>query len=184
MLFAGDYFLLLVQNVVFREVFGFPDMLRSVRQNGGILLHGLFTVGFCTLCGGMLAIYRLWIPEPYFRYGMPLLSVLTCGLADILLLLAFTPLLPKIAKRIAPVLHNAAFSGTVLGIALQAAYGYDIRAAFRTAFHSGLGFFAASLMLALAVPVLCSKKMPQSVRGERGIFLYAGLLAMASACMK
>lgn len=183
MQFVIDFLLIFIQNLIFRHLLGLPAVTFSNRKQGGLLRLGVLTVLFCTVCSGVTAWVRPLIPPLYQKLLFPLLTAVIAGALDLLLVL--TARCSALLNRLLlPELHNAAFSGTVLGaVLISTEYTHEAAVAFRFGFQTGLGFCAACLLLAMAAPVCYSKKMPQSIRGTRGLLLYTGMLCMAAAGM-
>lgn len=180
---AIDFLLIFVQNLVFTHLLGLPGIAYSPDKNKSLLRLGILTMLFCTVGSGVTAWVRPWIPVLYQKLLFPLIIAVISGLLDLLLVL-ISCRSARLNKLLLPQLHNAAFSGTVLGaVLLSTDYTHDAAVAFRFGFQSGFGFFVACLMLKLAAPVFYSRRMPQCMRGTRGLLLYTGLLCMAAAGM-
>lgn len=183
MSFSADFFLIFVQNLIFQHMIGLPGTFQARKHGGKLWQHGLMTVLFCTVCAGTTAMIRPYLPANYAKLLFPLCCVCIAGAMDLLLVLIarHSTLLNKI---LLPHLHNSAFSGAVLGaVLLSTEYTHEAAVAFRYSFRTGCGYLAACCMLQLAMPAFSSKKCPKLFRGWRGMYLYAGLLAMASACL-
>lgn len=180
---AADLILILFQNIVFQNALGLSSAARTVRHGRGLFRLGLLTMLVCTVSSGLTACSRLIIPTQYQKLFYPLVNALICG--GICLLAAFAvKKFPRIKRYVIPWIYNAAFSSAVLGTVLfSTEYTHDIWIAFRYGFRTGLGYLAACLMLKLAVPMLFSNHMPQSVRGWKGMLLYGAMLSMAAACL-
>lgn len=180
---ASDFLLLFVQNLVFQNLLGLPSAAVSVKNGRGLVRLGGLTMLFCTVTSGVLAFVRPLIPTAYEKLFFPLINAIICGVLDLLLVLA-AHFSKRFNSLIMPVLHAAAFSSAVLGTALLSTdYTHDAAVAFRFGFRSGFGYLAACLMLKAALPLINSEAVPKTVRGWRGILLYAGLLSMAAACL-
>lgn len=183
MQFVVDFVLIFMQNLIFRHLLGLPAITFSDRKQGGLLRLGILTTLFCTICAGLTAWARPFIPPLYQKLLFPLLTAVIAGTLDLLLVL-LARCCVRLDRLLLPQLHNAAFSGTVLGaVLLSTEYTHEIAVALRFGLQTGLGFFAACLLLAMAAPACYSNKMPQSIRGTRGLLLYTGLLCMAAAGM-
>lgn len=180
---ASDFILLFVQNIIFQNLLGLPSAANTIQKGKGLLRLGVLTVLFCTIGSGTLAVIRPLIPNRYEKLLFPLGIALICGILDLLLVL-ICRFSKRLNRIIMPVLHSAAFSSAVLGaVLLSTDYTHDIAVAFRFGFRTGLGYFIACLMLKAAVPLLNSEAMPKSIRGWKGMLLYAALLSMAAACL-
>lgn len=176
-----DFLLIFVQNLVFTHLLGLNAAAFSDKKDSGLLRLGLLSMLFCTVDSGVTAWVRPWIPVMYQKLLYPLIVAVISGLLDLLLVLICSRS-AKLNRLLMPQLHNAAFSGTVLGtVLLSTDYTHAIPVAIRFGLQNGLGFFAACLMLHMAAPVCYSRKMPRCIRGTRGLLLYAGLLCMAAA---
>ena len=183
MTLSFDFLVICVQNLVFQHMIGLPGIGFAGTNGKGLFRLGLLTLLFCTVCSGAAAVVRPFLPEPYQKYLFPLCIAVTAGVLDLLLLL-ITGIIPKLRKAAEPLLHNAAFSGTLLGaVLLSTEYTHDPAVAWRFGLRTGIGFLAACIMLKPAARFCYSKKMPDSMRGRRGLFLYAAILSMAAACM-
>ncbi|MBR4199737.1 MAG: hypothetical protein IKQ91_00490 [Oscillospiraceae bacterium] len=183
MMLPVDFLVIFVQNLIFQHMIGLPGLGFTGKNGKGLLRLGLLTLLFSTVCCGMIAYIRPLLPETAGKFMIPLCTAVLAGCLDLLLLLVSKPL-PKLHKRILPVLHNAAFSGTLLGaVMLSTEYTHDPAVAWRFGFQTGTGFLAACIMLKAAAPFFNSKQMPDSLRGRRGLFLYAAIISMAPACM-
>ena len=184
MLFITDLFLVLTQNVLFTYVLGVPSIIKSSQKRGWLLFTGLLVTFFTTVNSVLLAWIRPIIPADYASLLLPFFCALLCGLLDMLILLVLAGSCGTRAHKLIPHLHAAAFSSAVLGALLLS---YDaansVHTAMRYGFRCGLGYLLACGMLAVVVPVVNSEKMPAAVRGWRGLFLYAGVIAMATACI-
>lgn len=175
--------LLLVQNMLFSRFLGLRDLTVSIRNRRNLIPPAIITVLFSTVCCGMLGVCRLFLPQNMEMLFEPVISVLICGVFDIICILICILISSRFAKRAVPVIHTAAFSGAVLGITLLSTDSvYDVSGAFRYGFRNGIGFLIAGILIQLAQPALNSENMPKSVRGWRGTVLYAGILSMAIAC--
>lgn len=181
---AADLFLILTQNLLFHHMLGLPALASAEQRGKGLVRTGLLTFLFCLICPVLMALLRPFLPERWERLLFPLCSVLICGILDILILLLCGLITKKLSRSIAPQLHASAFSCAVIGTILMSTdYTHETAIAFRCGFRAGIGYLAACLMLRLAAPVLCGDQVPASVRGWRAMYLYAGLLAMACACI-
>lgn len=181
---TADLFLILAQNVVFSELLGLPSLAETGRRGKGLIRSGVLVLLFCTAGAGALCGLRMLMPSQYERLLFPLCTAVVCGVLDLLAMLLCRILSSRIAAAAAPWIHAAAFSSAVLGTLLHSPdYTHAVSVAFRYGFRLGGGYFLVCVLLRLAAPVLFSEKMPAAVRGWRGIFLYAALLAMAGACM-
>lgn len=181
---AADLFLILTQNLLFHHMLGLPALASAEQRGKGLVRTGILTFLFCLICPVLLALIRPYLPERWERLFFPLCTVLICGLLDILILLLCGLLTRRLSSAVAPQLHASAFSCAVIGTVLMSTdFTHEVSVAFRCGFRSGIGYLAACIMLRLAAPALCGKKVPASVRGWRAMYLYAGLLAMACACM-
>ena len=180
---ASDFALIFVQNLIFTNLLGLSSASVSLKKGRGFFRLGVLTLIICTAASGILALIRPLIPNEYQKLVFPLCNALICGVLDLLLVLAAG--ISKVLNRIImPQLHYAVFSSAVLGtVLLSTEYTHDAGVAFRYGFRSGIGYLAACLMLKAAAPLLYSKKMPEAVRGWKGLLLYAGLISMAAACL-
>ena len=181
---AADLFLILTQNLIFHYILGLPSIASAEQHGKGLLRTGVFTLLFCMVNPVLLALVRPYLPEHFEKLLFPLCSVIFSGVLDMLLLLLIAALSKKLSKTIAPQIHASAFSCAVLGTVLMSTdYTHEAAIAFRCGLRSGVGYLAACILLRLAAPALCGKHVPDAVRGWRAMYLYAGLLAMAAACM-
>ena len=182
-MFPVDFVVILAQNLVFQKMIGLPGITAAGSRGKGLLRLGILTLFFCTVCAGLTAYLRPLIPAPAQKYVLPLSTAVMAAILDLLLVLV-TKLTPGIREKLLPLLHNAAFSGTLLGaVLLSAEYTHDPAVAWRCGLQTGIGFLAACIMLKAAAPFCYSRKMPEAIRGRRGMFLYAALLSMAAACL-
>lgn len=182
---AVNCFLILTQNLLFHNLLGLPSVADAEKRGKGLVRTGLLVMLFCTVNAGLLALTRPLLPVQYEKLLFPLCCAVLNGLLDIVILLLCALITKHLSKEIAPPLHAAACSSAVLGALLMSTeYTHEASVAFRYGFRMGLGFLAACIMLKLAAPVLCSSKMPACVRGWRAMYLYAGIIAMAAACMQ
>ena len=182
---AVNLFLILTQNLLFHNLLGLPSIADAEKRGKGLLRTGLLVLLFCTVNAGLLALIRPLLPVRYEKLLFPLCCAVLNGLLDIILLLLCSLITKHLSKELAPQLHAATCSGAVLGALLMSTeYTHEVSVAFRYGFRMGIGFLAACIMLRLAAPVLCGKKMPACVRGWRAMYLYAGMIALAVACMQ
>ncbi|MBR6719235.1 MAG: hypothetical protein IKI77_12970 [Oscillospiraceae bacterium] len=180
----ADFLVILIQNLLFSELLGLPSVADAGRNGKGLLRTGFFTLLFCTVGAGAVAALRPVLPVRWEKLLFPLCSAAVCGILDILLMLLLPLISKHMTKKIAPQIHAAACSSAVLGAVLMSTdYSHEIGIAMRYGLHCGFGFLIACILLRFALPTLCSSKMPASVRGWRGLFLYCALLSMASACI-
>lgn len=184
MTLSVSFLLAVIQNALLTKFFGLSELCAFSKKPSGMLLHGVLSAVFCT--AGSWLLYRL---RMLFQFSggalwIPLCVVfVTALLAGVML--AAANLLPDPIKQPArELIVRSAYSGAVLGILYLCtdAYSGDL-AALSGGFRSGIGYFTACLMLWAAAPALCSGKMPERFRGERGLCIYAVLLSMAAACM-
>lgn len=172
-----NLFLILTQNAVFAQILGLPGLMQSAKSRRHLLLTGFLTLCFCAVNTGLLAVFRYALPEIDSAW-MTVLGILLNGLTDlaVIALLALTK--SEQVQRLVPQIHLSAFSSAVLGTMLKSG-SVSFAAGFRFGMQTGAGYLLASLMLAAVLPVLSSEKMPASVRGWRGLLLYAGVLSLA-----
>ena len=180
---AADFILIIVQSLALQNLFGLSSAAVSVKNGKGLFRLGILTMLFSVIVCGLTAAVRPLIPTFWQKLLFPLVIILLCGILDLLLVLA-ARLSAFLNRFLMPQLHYAAFSSAVLGAVLMSTeYTHDIGVAFRYGFRAGFGYLAACLMLKAAAPLLYSDKMPQAVRGRKGLLLYAALLSMAAACL-
>lgn len=180
---AADFVLIFLQNVVFQNVLGMSSVAVSVKNGRGLFRLGLLTMLLCTVSSGLTACCRLLIPNQYQKLLFPLCNALICGIFCLIALLA-VHFFGLLKKMLFPWICYAAFSSAVLGtVLLSTEYTHDTAVAFRYGFRSGVGYFAVCIMLKMAAPLLFSERMPQAVRGWKGMLLYSALLSMAAACL-
>ena len=181
---AADLFLILTQNLLFHHMLGLPSLASAQQRGKGLVRTGILTFLFCLVCPVLLALIRPYLPERWEKLLFPLCCAVICGVLDIFVLLICGLLTKQLSKSLAPQLHASAFSCAVIGTVLMSTdFTHEASVAFRCGFRSGIGYLAACIMLRLAAPFLCGDKMPDAVRGWRAMYLYAGLLSMACACM-
>ncbi|MBR5722190.1 MAG: hypothetical protein IKX57_01065 [Oscillospiraceae bacterium] len=180
----ADFLVILVQNLLFSELLGLPSVAAAGSRGRGLLRTGIFTLLFCVLCAGAVAAVRSFLPVRLEKLLFPLFIAISSGILDLILIHLFRLISKKLTKKIAPQIHAAACSSAVLGAVLMSTdYTHEAGIAMRYGFRMGVGFLIACILLRLALPTLCSSKMPAAVRGWRGLFLYCALLSMAGACM-
>lgn len=180
----ADFLVILAQNLLFSELLGLPSVAAAGSKGKGLLRTGFFTLLFCVFCAGTVAAMRSFLPVQLEKLLFPLCIAVSAGVFDLILIRLFRLISKKMTKAIAPQIHASACSSAVLGAVLMSTdYTHEVGIALRCGFQSGIGFLIACIMLRLAIPVICSSKMPASVRGWRGLFLYCALLSMAGACM-
>ena len=178
---ASDFALLFVQNLIFQNLLGLPSAAVSLQKGKGLIRLGVLTTIFITAASGAIALLRPLIPNQYEKLLFPVCIALICGILDLLLIFV-SKLSKHLNSIIMPSLHAAAFSSAVLGaVLLSTDYTHDVLVAFRFGFRSGIGFFAACLMLKAVAPLVSSEAMPKAVRGWKGMLLYAAVISMAAA---
>ena len=179
-----DFLLVIGQNLLLHDLLGLPAAVYGTKKENGFVRLGFLTLLFSTAISGMMALVRGLFPPAYEKLLFPLCTAVFCGLFD-LLLLGILRLVPeKFSKYLRRQIHAAAFSGAVLGIVLMSTeYTHEFHVALRYGIRTGLGYLIACVLLKLASPAVCSEKMPQAVRGWKGLYLYAALLSAAVYCM-
>ena len=181
---AAELFLVLTENLVLTYLFGLPGLLKSDCQPRRLLRIGVLTACFIFAGCMLLAWIRPILPAESAHLWIPLCAALINGLLDVLLLLLFAALLGRKSHALIPEIHTAACSSAVLGALLLSFEKNDtVQTACSFGLRSAFGYVLAAMMLCGAAPVLRSEKMPSAVRGWRGMMIYAGLLAMAAACI-
>ncbi|MBP0968408.1 MAG: hypothetical protein J5722_12295 [Oscillospiraceae bacterium] len=180
----ADFLVILAQNLLFSELLGLPSVAAAGSRGKGLLRTGIFTLLFCVLCAGAVAAMRSFLPVQLEKLLFPLCIAVASGILDLLLIRLFRLISKKMTRAIAPQIHAAACSSAVIGAVLMSTdYTHEVSIAMRYGLRLGTGFLIACVMLRLALPTICSSKMPAAVRGWRGLFLYCALLSMAGACM-
>lgn len=184
MILTTELFLILTQNLLFTHLIGLPPLVRAAESRRRMLLSAGFSAIFILAACTALSAVRGLLPAGLTLFLLPLCSAVFCGLLDLLLVLAAGAMLGERAKPLILEIHAAAFSGAVLGAVLLCfANAGAVGTAFAFGLRCGVGYLAAYAMLAAAAPILTSDKMPASVRGWRGMYLYAGLISLAAACI-
>lgn len=179
-----DFLLVIGQNLLLHDLLGLPAAVYGTKKENGFLRLGILTLLFSTVISGIVALLRGLFPPAYEKLLFPVCIAVLSVLLDLLLLgiLRFLP--ERISKYFRRQIHAAAFSGAVLGIALMSTeYTHEFRVALRYGVRTGLGYLIACILLKLAAPAVYSGKMPQAVRGWKGLYLYAALLSAAVYCM-
>ena len=172
-------FLILTQNLVCSACFGIPSLTKSAKSAKHLALNGALTMLFCTVCTALLAALRGMLPTVHLVW-MTVFGVMIVCAADLAAVLPMTR--QERLRAYIPQVHLAAFSSAVLGMMLKSG-AVSFGAGFRTGMQMGAGYLLCCLMLAAVLPEINSKKMPASVRGWRGLLLYAGVIALAVSCM-
>lgn len=182
---AADLFLVLTQNLVFHHLLGFPSIAETNREDNSLIINGIFTMIFCIInavCITFLRSYFTFLPENLL---FPITSILISSLAAVILWLIIQFIFKKHKKQINQYIINAAFSSAVLGAALITTdYTHEVAIALKHGFRLGVGYCVACLLLQMAAPALSSEKLPKAVQGWRSLYLYAGILSLAVACLK
>ena len=174
----------LVQNLMFSCLLGLPAVGFLVRRRQNLLLHGLLTAIFCTLCAAGLFLIR-----PLFRFSggkfwLPAVSVLLIAAVCGLLYLPVHFRGGKHRRALTVQIFTAGLSSAVLGMLIQSVDAVpNVLSALRRGALQGAGYLTACMMLQAVLPLLNSVKMPRSLRGVRGVYLCAGVLAMAAALL-
>lgn len=174
------FFVILTQNLVLSACLGMPSLAQSAKSRKQLLFNGALTALLCAFGTGLLAAIRGMFPLLHPVWMTVFGVAVTCltDAAAVLLISRRDALKPFI-----PQMHRAAFSSAVLGMMLKSA-AVSFPAGFRTGLEAGAGYLLCCLMLAAVLPELYSEKMPESVRGWRGVLLYAGVISLAVTCMK
>ena len=180
----NELYSLLTQNLLLTGMLGLPAIGYLVRKRQSLSLHGLLVTLFCTVNAGLLYLIR---PLLRFSEGELFLPAVCILLNAALLGILYLPVhffAGKARKPLTVQLCAAAFSGAVLGMLLQSVDAVpNGTAAMERGLRQGGGYLLVCCLLGAACPMLCSSDMPKAIRGQRGVYLFAAVLAMAIACM-
>lgn len=184
MTLVTELFLILTQNLVFSHLLGITPVVRAEGRRRMLLLSSGLSAVFILVSCTVLTALRPLLPAGELRLILPLCCAVLNGALDLICVLAAGLIAGEKARPAIVQIHAAACSGAVLGAVLLCfANAGTVSAAFFFGLRCAAGYLLAFLMLAAAAPVLNSNKMPASVRGWRGMYLYAGLIGLAVACI-
>ncbi|MCR5306109.1 MAG: hypothetical protein K6E36_06385 [Oscillospiraceae bacterium] len=175
------FFTILTQNLVFTRLLGLSGFSFLTQRGKSLLPSSLLVLCICPLNTVLLFLLQSLIADPVWTAVIAVcLTLLLTAAVDLLLRV----LLKESASAVEPHLLTAACSGAILGILwLSDGSVSGVSSAFSYGIKEGTGFFIAAAMLEALKPAVCSEQTPAVFRGWRGIYLSAGLLSMAAACI-
>lgn len=178
----SEIFIALTQSVLLTRMIGLSDAVCFMRRGKGIALTACLTALFSLADILLFAGFGGFLPEGARRVFLPLFCAVVNALLDLLLAFALRRLFQGRAWQVC--LHSAAFSGVALGMTLGAEnLAGNLKGAFVYALRADAGYLLALILLWAALPALSGEKTPRLTRGWLAGLFFAGLLAMACACI-
>ena len=173
----------LLNNIVLSTGFGFSVMMRNVRNRHNILpfsiLLCLFSVLTVSLCYPIDYLVGRDISTRWLR---PLVIIAITAVLYFAVRFALEKLLPRISERTSRLLPSAAFNNLVIGVSVII-FMRDSTTFFEAvarSLGSSIGFLVLSWVTAEGMERLDNPDIPKAFRGLPSIFIYLGLLALAS----
>ena len=178
-------FIMLTENVMMTHLLGLPPFYEErEKRRFPLIAPACFVMFFCA-AGNILLFYLsrvLRFPEGKLFYPILLVGVIALLCTGVCFAAHWLPARVKTGVRKAAA-EGAVSSGLLGFLYLSMDSAPDVMTALINGLNQGAAFLLAAILLQIAVPYICSKKMPQHFRGWRGLYLYAAILAMAAYCL-
>ena len=172
-----------LNNIVLSTGFGFSVMMRNVRNRSNILPFSILLCLFSVLTAS------LYYPIDYLvgrdistRWLRPLAIIAIAAILYFAVRFAIEKLLPNISERTSRLLPSAAFNNIVIGVSVMIFMRDSVTffEAIARSLGSSIGFLVLSWVTAEGMERLDNPDIPKAFRGLPSIFIYLGLLALAS----
>lgn len=175
----------ILDNVIFTSAVGTSTLLESAKSPKKILSFGFFITEFSVLSSLLAYFAEGLLKTETARLFLPSVYVLCLGSVYILTLLFIRFCAKGYFSSLKKFVHLSAFNCAVLGCLFNNGIsGAPLPERLLSAAYMGIGFVAATYILAINYKKLSSEKVPAAFRGFPASMLYIGIIAMVIYSLK